>query len=393
MHSLDIAFCLFAYRPYGGLQRDFYRIAEVCAARGHRVDVYTLEWQGAVPEMFNVHVLPVRRHRNHERSRQFAQLLTAELQATRHDVVVGFNRVPGLDIYYAADPCYVAKIHELHGPLYRLTARYRHFAATEKALFEPQSDTRILLLSEKEIGKFIHYYDTQPERFQLLPPGIARDRMAPPDATAIRERFRREFELDDTDRLVLMVGSGFRTKGLDRAIRALAALPQAQRVRTTLMVLGDDNERPFRRLARRLGVAQQVRFMQGQPDVTRFMLGADLLIHPAYSENTGTVLLEAIVAGLPVLVTDNCGYAFHVDRAGAGRIIPSPFEQPVLDQALAEMLDAPERRQWSQNGIHYGQSADLYSMPEIVADTIEAYARTAQAAPDAPVNPVDPTSP
>lgn len=369
--KLSIAFCLFAYRPFGGLQRDFYRIAEVCAARGHSIDVYTLEWQGDVPDAFNVHVLPVTRHRNHERSKQFAELLTAALRETAHDVVVGFNRVPGLDIYYAADPCYVAKIEELHGPLYRLTGRYRHFAATERALFSPGSATRILLLSEKEIQKFIDHYATPAERFYLLPPGIARDRMAPPDAMTIRDEFRREFNLAGSDRLVLMVGSGFRTKGLDRAIRALASLPDEQRERSTLMVLGDDNERPFRRLARRLGVARHVRFMQGQTDVTRFMLGADLLIHPAYSENTGTVLLEAIIAGLPVLVTDNCGYAVHVERAQAGRVLPSPFDQGALNRALAEMLDAPQRRQWSENGVRYGQEQDLYSMPDIVADHIE----------------------
>jgi len=139
-------------------------------------------------------------------------------------------------------------------------------------------------------------------------------------------------------------------------------------------VVGVDNERPFLRLARRLGVSQQVRFMQGQADVTRFMLGADLLIHPAYSENTGTVLLEAIIAGLPVLATAVCGYAAHIDNAKAGRIIPSPFDQQQLNSLLAEMLDAPERKQWSENGIRYGQEQDLYSMPEIVADAIEHYA-------------------
>jgi hypothetical protein len=43
-----------------------------------------------------------------------------------------------------------------------------------------------------------------------------------------------------------------------------------------------------------------------------FLLGADLLIHPAYNENTGTVLLEAVVAGLPVLTTAVCGYAHYI---------------------------------------------------------------------------------
>jgi len=176
------------------------------------------------------------------------------------------------------------------------------------------------------------------------------------------------------DRLVLMVGSGFRTKGLDRAIRALASLPDELGRRTRLMVVGDDKERAFRRLARKLGIEEHVLFMRGQPDVTRFLLGADLLIHPAYSENTGTVLLEAIIAGLPVLATDICGYAFHVERARAGRVLASPFDQGRLNQELRAMLDSPERGQWSQNGIRYGQTQDLYSMPEVVADYIEAYA-------------------
>jgi UDP-glucose:(heptosyl)LPS alpha-1,3-glucosyltransferase len=127
-------------------------------------------------------------------------------------------------------------------------------------------------------------------------------------------------------------------------------------------------------MAKQLGVAGRVRFMQGQEDVRAFMLGADLLIHPAYSENTGTVLLEAIIAGLPVLATEVCGYAFHIERAGAGRILASPFEQGSLNRELVDMLDSPERKQWSENGIRYGQEEDLYSMPDVVADYLEHYA-------------------
>ena len=375
MQRLRLAFCLFAYRPYGGLQRDFYRIAQVCAGRGHSIDVYTKEWQGAMPENFNVHVLPARGLRNHVRNRNFVRLVAGEIKAQKYDVVIGFNRMPGLDIYYAADPCYAARIKELHGPLYRLTARFRHSAVMERAVFSPDSDAHILLISQKELPRFTAHYNTPRERFRVLPPGIARDRQAPPDALRIRESFRKEFNLNEHDRLVLMVGSGFRTKGLDRAIRALAALPDELRVRTRLMVVGDDKERPFRKLASRLGAEGRVLFMQGQPDVTRFMLGADLLIHPAYSENTGTVLLEAIIAGLPVLATDVCGYAFHIERAQAGRVLASPFDQEKLNQELAYMLDAPERRVWSENGVRYGQQEDLYSMPEVVADYIEDYAR------------------
>ena len=375
MQNLRLAFCLFAYRPFGGLQRDFLRIAQVCAGRGYSIDVFTMEWQGQLPEDFSVHVLPVRKWRNHERSRQFASLVAAETKKRDFDVVIGFNRIPGVDIYYAADPCYVDKIRELHGPLYRLSGRYRHFSAMERALFSAESATRVLLLSEQEIPKFVYHYNTPLERFRLLPPGIARDRCAPPDASRVREEFRHEHGIAEDERLILMVGSGFRTKGLDRAIHALAALPDGLGERSRLMVIGEDNERPFRKLAQQLGVSQRVEFMQGQENVTRFMLGADLLIHPAYSENTGTVLLEAIIAGLPVLATDICGYAFHIERAQAGRILNSPFIQSSLNRELEAMLESKQRRQWSENGIRYGREEDLYSMTEVVADHIEAFAR------------------
>ena len=43
------------------------------------------------------------------------------------------------------------------------------------------------------------------------------------------------------------------------------------------------------------------------------------------------------------------------------------------------MLDAPERKQWSENGIRYRQEEDLYSMPDIVADHIEQYAESRNA--------------
>ena len=44
-----IAFCLFKYFPYGGLQRDFLRIALETQARGFNIRVYTLEWEGDLP--------------------------------------------------------------------------------------------------------------------------------------------------------------------------------------------------------------------------------------------------------------------------------------------------------------------------------------------------------
>ena len=50
---MTLAFCLFKYFPYGGLQRKLLLIAGICKARGHRVDIYTRSWDGTVPEAHN----------------------------------------------------------------------------------------------------------------------------------------------------------------------------------------------------------------------------------------------------------------------------------------------------------------------------------------------------
>jgi UDP-glucose:(heptosyl)LPS alpha-1,3-glucosyltransferase len=96
------------------------------------------------------------------------------------------------------------------------------------------------------------------------------------------------------------------------------------------------------------------------------MQGADILLHPSVHESAGMVLLEAIVAGLPVLTTANCGYAFHVERAEAGIVCPEPFEQSRLNAALVYMLEG-DRSAWTLHGIQYGQQHNLYSMPEAAA--------------------------
>jgi len=373
---MQLAFVLYKYFPFGGLQRDFMRIALECQARGHAIRVYTPIWEGEVPAGFDVRVAPVKALFNHRRNEKFSAWLAADLARDPVDRVVGFNKMPGLDFYYAADGCYEDKAQTLRAPLYKRWGRYKHFADYERAVFAPDAKTQILMISEVQQPLFIKHYGTPAERFHLLPPGIAQDRRAPANAGQIRAEFRAEFGLGENDLLLVQIGSGFKTKGLDRSLRALASLPRELKGRTRLIAIGQDDPRAFQLQTKALGVADQVQILKGRSDIPRFLLGADLLIHPAYNENTGTVLLEALVAGLPVLVTDVCGYAHYIAEADCGRVLPSPFEQEALNRALAGMLaDDEQRAAWGRNGLAFADTADLYSMPQRAADVILGEAR------------------
>ncbi len=379
---MNLAFLLYKYFPYGGMQRDFRRFVEECQLRGHQCRVYYHSWQGERLPGADLREVPVSALTNPVRNERFLSWVRRDLATDPVDGVVGFNKMPGLDVYYAADSCYVAWVDAQRGQWYRLTRRYRHFAASESAVFEVGRRTEILLISETERQKFQRCYHTEPERLHMLPPGISPDRRAGPDAPVRRASTRQSLGVESDTHMLLFVGSGFRKKGLGRAIRAIAAqrkLRPGGDVR--LFIAGQDREARFRRLAKKLAVDDAVEFLGGRDDVPDLMLAADALIHPALDEAAGIVLLEALVAGLPVLVTAVCGYAHHIEAAGCGVVLPSPFQQGELNAAVLKSMDPDFLRECKTRALAYADSEDLYSMHSTGAALIERFVRAKQGLP------------
>lgn len=370
---MRIGFILYDYFPFGGLQRDCRRTAEVCAERGHEVVIFTRSWRGSLAHKAMVRILGRRGLTNEGLNRRFLAQLKRELPTFGLDGVVGFNRMHGLDVYFAGDPCYQAKIAQLRSKAWRrLMPRYHHFKRLETAVFARGQKTHILLLTDHEVPLYQRYYDTEPERFHLLPPGIEQRDSPTEKQQSIRKRIRSEYGWTEEDTLMLMVGSDFTRKGLDRVIHCLAALPPDIRERCQLGVIGEDHSSPFLRQAQRLGVAEAVHFFGGRTDVYDFLLAADVLVHPARSEAAGMVLLEALTAGLPVVATAACGYAFHIKRAEAGIVLASPFRQEDFDQSLASMVsDAAAQAMRRRKALNYAAREDLYSCHQKAADIIE----------------------
>lgn len=366
----SLALVLFRYFPYGGLQRDFMNILRACQARGARVTVWTMDWQGPVLDDITVHEYRPRALTRIARMAQFEKHVRQQTAQSDCQAVIGFNRMAGLDFYFAADSCFASKAFSERGPLYRLAPRSRLYLRQEADVFGADSPTHILFISALQRDRYLAYYPLPEARQTLLPPGIDPSRRATPDSHVIRAAFRREFGITEDEFLVLQIGSGFRVKGVDRSLTALAALPPELRRRIHYFVVGQDKPGPFLKQAGRLGIADRVRFFPGRDDIPRFLQGADLMLHPAYSESAGLAILEAIVAGLPVLTTDTCGHACHVLSAEAGLVCPSPFRQSGLDAQLCSMLDREKLPQWRANGLRYGQKQDLYQQADTAAELI-----------------------
>src|SRR6056297_1289100 len=106
---MQIAFCIFKFFPHGGIPRDLMKIARECLARGHRVRIYAGRWQAPRPADIEVVEIPAKAWTNHARYERFAAEVQAHLRSHPADLVVGMNKMPGLDVYYAGDSCYEEK--------------------------------------------------------------------------------------------------------------------------------------------------------------------------------------------------------------------------------------------------------------------------------------------
>jgi UDP-glucose:(heptosyl)LPS alpha-1,3-glucosyltransferase len=368
---MKLALCVFKYFPYGGLQRNFLAIAQELARRGHEVTIYTGVWEGERDTALDVRLLAVSGLTNVGKNTSFYRELLRALSADPVDLVVGFNKMPGLDVYYCADTCFATKAYEEKNWLYRLTSRSRCALDYEKAVFGSTESTEILLLSANEGEAFNKYYETPAKRMHLMPPGISKTRLRTAQSDVQADLIREEFGVTQEERLVVFLGSDYKRKGLDRALRAVAALDEKLKVKTRFLVVGQDKrQKSYEKLADNLGISDRVLFAGQRDDVPSLLFASDCLVHPAYLENTGNVLLEAVVAGLPVICSGVCGYAHYIEENNLGSVIPLPFSQQLMDSALLKILTT--HVDWKQRCAEFANSADIYSRPLRAAECIEA---------------------
>ena len=376
---MNLAFCIFKYYPFGGLEKNFLRILEENLKRGYSITVFTMSWEGEIPCFINqgkckIEYIKSNGITNHGRCMSFVKNVTPILNKGNFDLIVGFNRMPGLDLYYAADVCFVADIRRRHGALYRMTQRYRTFSAFENSIFSSDSKTHILALSNIQRKIYTEEYGTQEHRFHPIPAGIDKEKIRECCSTEKRALLRDKFGVKADEKMLLMVGSDFKRKGVVRSLKAIASLSEKIKSKTKLFVLGKGNINKMQSSAKQLDITNNVIFPGAVNNVPEYLSSADFLLHPAVSENTGNAIVEGLIAGIPVLATSNCGYAFHINNSGAGFVIEGlDFSQDEFNKRLLEALCLPEETisKWKDKAFKYADATDFYSRPEVAADIIE----------------------
>ena len=367
--TLHFAFVLYRYFPHGGLQKDFLRALQEVLSRGHRVTVFLAKQEAPLPDAKNLEVilLPVSGWSNHAKMRSFSKKVLQELAKNNFDNTLMFSRLPGGDFYFAADNCLAADWSKLHHPLIlKLLPRYRTFLALEKAVLQPDSKTRILALVAQQKRDYQSFYYTQDERFTILPAGIDPTCRRPDDVPAIRREVRERFRIPQEAILLIQVAAQFGVKGVDRAIEAMV---EQARTDLFLLVAGGGEIEKYKAIAEKHGVVDRVIFAGASSDIPHLIAAADLMIHPARKEATGTVIVESLAVGVPVIASAACGYAPYAAAIDPQLVTPEPFVQNDLNTSLAYALDRLPGL--TAQVLRPGRDLDFYRRAAVIADLLE----------------------
>lgn len=139
----------------------------------------------------------------------------------------------------------------------------------------------------------------------------------------IKEQFSNKF-------MVIQAANLLKHKGHRITIEAARSL-QLSHPDIHFVLLGDGSEREA--LEKQASGLANITFAGKQSDMGSWFAAADLLIHPSYSEGLGSVILEAIQAGLPVIGSRAGGIPDIIDDGVSGLLI-----EPGNEEALANAI-------------------------------------------------------
>jgi glycosyltransferase involved in cell wall biosynthesis len=365
MRILNVTETYAPFLEFGGPPVKVRALSEGLARRGHQVTVLTADWglekrAQAQEEKIMAERSPFGWRRN-ENGVQAIYLPTWLRYRT-----VSWN--PALKRYCRArlqnfDVVHIFGIYDLLGPgvatacrklglpyvlepigMYRpivrsLWLKRMYHAFWGKRLLEGAS--AVIATSEQEAGELAA---GGPARTKVV---LRRNGVEAPASWPERGTFRKARGISDDVKLVLFLGRLSIKKSPDLLLRAFGELSgRLAGIPMTLVYAGPDEggiKEKLGQQATQLGVRTKVQFagpLFGQAKWAAYR-DADVFVLPSQNENFGNTAAEAVAAGTPVVVTEQCGIApLLADEAG----LVIRHDATALSSAMERILREPELR-------------------------------------------------
>lgn len=362
----------------GGAEQYVVQLSNDLHSGGHRVSIIAGEPQ-VLRERLDpgIHVETLRLHPGELRS---PTAYLGILPRAVHRLVVYFRRervtvahthlaASALPAWIAAKVCGIPVIHsKMHAEAVGSGFSRALFASRLPLLLVD----RCLAFTRYAEGEIREHWHMPPERIVRSSIGVDTTRfVGDPQAAAAS---RRAYGLSMTDRVMLVLARLHPEKDVELAIRAARALDDLDAV---LLIAGEGTQRPFLEgLASQLPGRTRIRFLGLLQDPRPAYAVADVLLQTTRGPDLGTVVLESMATGTPVLIAFRNAEEHKMavntfDGLDIGAIAEATPE--AMAAALRRLFSDPSRRQALSNKVR-AFAEDRHSRRVVFPAMVETYA-------------------
>lgn len=166
-------------------------------------------------------------------------------------------------------------------------------------------------------------------------------------------------------KLIIQGGALLQHKGYNITIEA-ARIIEKSHPEIHIAFLGEGKERE--NLEAQAEGINNISFMGLQKNMGDWFAAASLQVHPSFLEGLGSVLLEGMAAGLPIIASETGGIPDVIEDGYNGRLIP-PGDSKKLAQVIIELIENPSMCEtFITNGQQKAKQFDIVTTSKLYED-------------------------
>lgn len=374
--KLKIAILVRKFITTGGMERYCVEVTKRLA-RIHDVHVFAQEWIWQGTEKITFHKVPRYFIKPNFLNQLFFSRYTAKILDDSFDIIHSHERVTRFDTLTVHCPCFRTYISEEKDPLKKaliwlsiaISPRKIAYVLLEKKQFA-YNRKRMLIANSGKIRDNIRYcYSLSEDFFGIAFPGVDADKLNTRSAADGANKLRSRLGIPENDLVILFVGTEFERKGLAALLKGFHDV-----FRPDIWLLiagGGEKHKKYNRMVRDLGIIDRVKFLGLVSDIENVYAASDIFILPTISEPAGMAPVEAMAAGLPVIVSNaeyaGCSELIKNDEA---LLLSDPENSREIANAICELMDEEKRRQLGEKG---RKLAEKLTWDKTTEDTLAVY--------------------
>ena len=365
---IKVAVVIPKYGLVGGAEGFVYALTERLAMRDEfEIHVFANRYRrGNAPIVF--HRVPILVFPRFMKQISFAWFINRRIKKASYDLVHSHDRIFRMNLFTMHGIPHETWIRHMRNK--RLSLFDRGMAWVEKKGLAGPPVPMVVPVSTLVKEELQKNYPISESHIEVVHPGVSLERFSDQDNLSVKKEIRKRHGISSADLVILFVGMNFEIKRLGLLLEGISCLPMGDglRAEVKLLVVGKGNELAYAEIAREYGVADRVIFAGVTHEVEKYYFASDIFVMASVYDTFGMAVLEAMAAGLPVIISRTVGARDLVKDGVEGFVLGDPPTADELSEKIKFLSNADNRLAMGERARHRALKHDWDRVAEKMAN-------------------------